>query len=38
MAMSFALIGPRASVIRIQNPSCVSKTFPSFFDELTRRR
>ncbi|MBM4046282.1 MAG: 3-phosphoshikimate 1-carboxyvinyltransferase, partial [Planctomycetes bacterium] len=36
MAMSFALIGLRAPGIRIQNPGCVSKTFPNFFDELER--
>ncbi|MBM4086722.1 MAG: 3-phosphoshikimate 1-carboxyvinyltransferase, partial [Planctomycetes bacterium] len=36
MAMSFALIGLRAPGIRIQDPGCVSKTFPNFFDELAR--
>ncbi len=35
MAMSFALIGLRAGGIRIANPSCVAKTYPAFFDDLT---
>lgn len=34
MAMSFAIAGLVARGIRILNPSCVSKTFPRFFDEL----
>lgn len=34
MAMSFALTGLAAPGIRIRNPSCVSKTFPHFFDAL----
>jgi 3-phosphoshikimate 1-carboxyvinyltransferase len=34
IAMSFAVTGLRAPGIRIVNPSCVSKTFPEFFDVL----
>jgi 3-phosphoshikimate 1-carboxyvinyltransferase len=38
MAMSFAITGLRAPGIRIANPSCVSKTFPDFFEVLGRLR
>jgi 3-phosphoshikimate 1-carboxyvinyltransferase len=38
MAMAFALIGLRADGIVIENPSCVSKTFPKFFDVLDTLR
>ncbi len=31
MAMAFALTGLRAEGIRIANPSCTSKTFPTYF-------
>jgi 3-phosphoshikimate 1-carboxyvinyltransferase len=34
MAMSFAVAGLRAAGIVIENPGCVSKTFPDFFDRL----
>lgn len=34
MAMSFSLIGLRVEGITIENPSCVSKTFPNYFDVL----
>jgi 3-phosphoshikimate 1-carboxyvinyltransferase len=34
MAMSFALIGLGSEGIQIADPSCVSKTFPDFFDVL----
>lgn len=34
MAMAFSLIGLRAPGIVIENPSCVSKTFPNFFEVL----
>jgi len=40
MAMSFAIIGLRLDGITIENPSCVSKTFPNYFevlDSLSRR-
>lgn len=38
MAMSFALVGLRVPGIMIENPSCVSKTFPGFFDVLESLR
>ncbi|MGR3303376.1 MAG: 3-phosphoshikimate 1-carboxyvinyltransferase [Candidatus Scalindua sp.] len=34
MAMSFALIGLRVEGIKIENPECVEKTFPDFFERL----
>lgn len=34
MAMAFSLVGLRSDGIRIENPSCVSKTFPNFFKVL----
>ena len=34
VAMSFSLIGLKAPGIRIKDPGCVSKTFPTFFDVL----
>jgi len=34
MAMAFSLVGLRVPGIRIENPGCVSKTFPNFFDVL----
>ena len=34
MAMSFALIGLRTDGISIEDPGCVSKTFPDFFTVL----
>jgi 3-phosphoshikimate 1-carboxyvinyltransferase len=38
MAMAFALIGLHAPGICIENPSCVSKTFPNYFDVLDTLR
>jgi len=38
MAMAFALIGLRFGGITIENPSCVSKTFPNFFEVLETLR
>jgi 3-phosphoshikimate 1-carboxyvinyltransferase len=35
MAMAFALAGLRIPDITIQDPSCVAKTFPEFFDVLS---
>ncbi|MBK9925402.1 MAG: 3-phosphoshikimate 1-carboxyvinyltransferase [Anaerolineales bacterium] len=35
MAMSFSLIGLRFDGVTIENPSCVSKTFPNFFEVLS---
>jgi 3-phosphoshikimate 1-carboxyvinyltransferase len=34
MAMSFAILGTRVPGIRIDDPGCVAKTFPDFFDRL----
>lgn len=36
IAMSFALAGLRIPYVNIQNPGCVSKTFPSYWKELER--
>jgi 3-phosphoshikimate 1-carboxyvinyltransferase len=38
MAMSFALIGLRVDGVTIENPECVSKTFPNYFDVLETLR
>jgi 3-phosphoshikimate 1-carboxyvinyltransferase len=38
MAMAFSLIGLRVPGITIENPGCVSKTFPEFFDVLETLR
>ena len=38
MAMAFSLIGLRAEGILIEDPSCVSKTFPNYFDVLEELR
>ncbi|MBI4315193.1 MAG: 3-phosphoshikimate 1-carboxyvinyltransferase [Chloroflexi bacterium] len=38
MAMAFALVGLRAPGIAIENPGCVSKTFPNYFDVLEELR
>jgi 3-phosphoshikimate 1-carboxyvinyltransferase len=34
MAMSFAILGARVPGIRISTPECVSKSYPTFFEEL----
>lgn len=34
MAMAFSLIGLRVPGVEIENPGCVSKTFPNFFETL----
>jgi 3-phosphoshikimate 1-carboxyvinyltransferase len=34
MAMSLALIGLKVPGVVIQNPGCVAKTYPAFFDDL----
>ena len=34
MAMAFALVGLRVPGIAIENPGCVAKTFPDYFDVL----
>jgi 3-phosphoshikimate 1-carboxyvinyltransferase len=38
MAMSFAVLGLKVPGILIKNPSCVSKTFPNFFEKLEQLR
>lgn len=38
MAMAFALIGLRVPGVFIENPACVSKTFPAYFEVLERLR
>ena len=38
MAMAFSLIGLRLPGIAIENPGCVAKTFPNFFDVLDSLR
>jgi 3-phosphoshikimate 1-carboxyvinyltransferase len=34
MAMCFAILGLKVPGIKLKNPSCVKKTFPSFFQKL----
>lgn len=36
IAMSFSVLGLRAPGISLDDPDCVSKTFPGFFDEFSR--
>ncbi len=38
MAMAFSLIGLRFDGVTIENPSCVSKTFPNYFEGLDTLR
>ena len=38
MAMGFSLIGLRVEGVTIENPACVSKTFPDFFEVLETLR
>ncbi len=38
IAMSFAVAGLKVPGVRIQNPSCVAKTFPDFFERLASLR
>ena len=38
MAMAFSLIGLKFDGVTIENPSCVSKTFPNFFEVLETLR
>jgi 3-phosphoshikimate 1-carboxyvinyltransferase len=37
MAMCFAILGLKVPGIRLQNPACVKKTFPNFFQKLAAR-
>ena len=34
MAMCFAILGLKVPGIKLQNPACVKKTFPNFFQKL----
>jgi 3-phosphoshikimate 1-carboxyvinyltransferase len=34
MAMSFSILGLARAGIQIEDPSCVAKTYPTFWDEL----
>ncbi len=36
LAMSFAIVGLRVPGIQIENPECVKKSFPTFWDEYQR--
>jgi 3-phosphoshikimate 1-carboxyvinyltransferase len=38
MAMAFALIGLRVAGIEIEDPDCVAKTFPGYFEALDQLR
>ena len=38
MAMAFSLIGLRFNGVTIENPACVSKTFPNYFEVLDALR
>jgi 3-phosphoshikimate 1-carboxyvinyltransferase len=38
MAMSFAVVGLRAAGVVINDPTCVDKTYPDFFDDLNQLR
>jgi 3-phosphoshikimate 1-carboxyvinyltransferase len=38
MAMSFALVGLKAEGVTINDPGCVSKTFPGYFEKLEALR
>ncbi|KXK12903.1 MAG: 3-phosphoshikimate 1-carboxyvinyltransferase [Chloroflexi bacterium OLB14] len=38
MAMAFSLIGLRFDGVTIENPNCVSKTFPNYFEVLDELR
>jgi len=32
--MSFAIVGLKLAGVKMKDPTCVSKTFPDFFDRL----
>ncbi len=38
IAMAFSLVGLKVPGIEIENPACVAKTFPGFFDVLDKLR
>jgi 3-phosphoshikimate 1-carboxyvinyltransferase len=38
MAMAFALAGTKTSGVRINDPGCTSKTYPTYFEDLAKLR
>ena len=38
MAMSFALAGTKSAGVRINDPACVNKTYPEYFQDLEKLR
>ena len=36
MAMSFAIAGTKVAGVVIQDPACVNKTYPNYFDDLKK--
>lgn len=36
MAMAFAILGLRQGGLSIEDPDCVAKSYPGFWDDLTR--
>ncbi len=36
MAMSFAILGAVSGAVRIEDPACVAKTYPTFWQDLAR--
>ncbi len=38
MAMSFTLAGTKSAGVTIQDPQCVNKTYPNFFEDLAKLR
>lgn len=38
MAMSFALVGLKASGVQIADPGCTAKTYPGYWDDLAKLR
>jgi 3-phosphoshikimate 1-carboxyvinyltransferase len=36
MAMSFAVAGTKVAGVLIEDPGCVNKTYPGFFEDLRR--
>lgn len=38
MAMSFSLAGTRSAGVRVNDPGCVNKTYPGYFEDLEKLR
>ena len=38
IAMAFALVGLKTAGVEIEDPDCVSKTFPNYFEVLDQLR